>query len=107
MLGSIIQSNTSAWTVLQVRNILLVLADFLDKIESARESPPNLAAKLRAQISRIDQMTQQTSQGVNPESAVHSMGQSLLLESPTVDENAPGFANLSIPHVMSIYSFMS
>lgn len=80
MLGSSIQSPISAWTYLQVRNILLVLADFLDKIEACRVATPNLAAKLRVQISRIDQCMQRTPQQYSTRSGLQAMGQSLLSE---------------------------
>ncbi|CAK7206923.1 hypothetical protein SEUCBS139899_009730 [Sporothrix eucalyptigena] len=86
VLGSVIQPPISAWTYLQVRNILLVLADFLEKIEQGRVGTPNLAAKLRAQISRIDQLTKHMQR--DPESGLESMGQSLLGDSPTAQEAA-------------------
>lgn len=93
VLGSAIQSPFSAWSYLQVRNILLVLADFLEKLQVSRLSAtPNLAAKLRTQINRIDQCMQQTSQR-DPQSGLASMGQSLLLTSPTM--NSTGSLNHS------------
>ncbi|OJJ38305.1 hypothetical protein ASPWEDRAFT_168219 [Aspergillus wentii DTO 134E9] len=79
MLAGVIQRPVSAWTYLQVRNILLVLAEFLTKIESTRLSAPGLAIKLRGQISRIDQCMQQISQ--NPEPGLLSIGQTLLSDS--------------------------
>ncbi|ETS84443.1 hypothetical protein PFICI_02468 [Pestalotiopsis fici W106-1] len=82
VLGSAIQAPLSAWSYLQVRNILLILADFLEKIEKSRAVTPSLGAKLRVQISRIDQCMQQTRQR-NPESDLVPMGQSLLMGSPT------------------------
>lgn len=66
VLGSAIKDRAplSSWSYLQVRNILLILVDFLEKLEASRGGvPPSpLAAKLQAQISRIDQCMQQTRQ---------------------------------------------
>ncbi|CAK7200422.1 hypothetical protein SEUCBS139899_003117 [Sporothrix eucalyptigena] len=55
MLASVIQGPLSAWTYLQVRSTLRVLADFLENIEIARGAAPHLSVKLRGQIDRIDQ----------------------------------------------------
>ncbi|KAJ5621818.1 hypothetical protein N7528_005050 [Penicillium herquei] len=82
MLAGVIQHPVSAWTYIQVRNILLVLAEFLTKIESNRLSSPGLAVKLRAQISRIDQCMEQMSQQ-NNDSGLLSIGQTLLSDWPS------------------------
>ncbi|GAD97197.1 hypothetical protein CNBD2850 [Paecilomyces variotii No. 5] len=81
MLAAVIQNPISAWTYLQVRNILLVLAEFLTKLESTRVSGPVLAMKLRGQISRIDKCMQQMSQH-DTEPGLLSIGQTLLSNWP-------------------------
>lgn len=72
-----IQNPIPAWTYLQVRNILLVLADLFESIEATLLSSPNLAVKLRAQINKIDQYMQK-SQQISKGAGKISMGQSLL-----------------------------
>lgn len=70
VLGSSIKDRAplSSWSYLQVRNILLILADFLEKLEASRSTPsanprPSLFdAKLQAQIGRIDRCMEQTRQ---------------------------------------------
>lgn len=49
-------------TYLLVRNVLQVLTEFLENIELSRLSSPSISAKLRTQISRIDQCMQQSSE---------------------------------------------
>lgn len=88
MLASVIQQPISAWTYLHVRNILLVLAEFLAQVESTRSSTPTLAAKLRDQISRIDKYMQQRSQ-CNTMLGLFSIGQSLLSNQPNIFTNSP------------------
>ena len=77
LLGSVVQTPLSAWTYLQVRNILLVLADFFEKIESTGTSSPGLATKIKAQITRIDECMRKESQQIR-EPGLPSMGLSLL-----------------------------
>ncbi|KAK9776278.1 putative Zn(2)-C6 fungal-type domain-containing protein [Seiridium cardinale] len=77
MLGGDVQDKLPIWTYLQVRNILIVLADFLEKIESDRMITTGLAEKLRTQIDRIDQCMKQTSSS-DQETGLLSMGRSLL-----------------------------
>lgn len=78
MLGAAIQPPISAWRYLQVRNILLILTDFLEKIESTRVSPSNLSVKLRAQLEEIDRSMQESSKR-HQAPGLLSMGRSLLL----------------------------
>ncbi|KAJ5627469.1 hypothetical protein N7528_004896 [Penicillium herquei] len=78
MLGDATQPPLSAWRYLQVRNILIILADFLEKIESTRISPPGLAVELRSKISQMDRSMQQSSKW-NQVPGLLSMGRSLLL----------------------------
>lgn len=55
LLGSVIHSPLSQWTYLQVRNILLSLADLLQGLESALSSQSiDIAQRLRSHVSRID-----------------------------------------------------
>ncbi|KAK6076204.1 C6 transcription factor [Seiridium cupressi] len=77
MLGGDVQNKLPIWTYLQVRNILIVLADFLEKIESDRMINTGLAEKLRTQIDRINQCMKQTSSS-DQETGLLSMGRSLL-----------------------------
>ncbi|KAF3025090.1 hypothetical protein E8E14_014555 [Neopestalotiopsis sp. 37M] len=86
MLGGDVHDTLPIWTYLQVRNILIVLADFLEKIESDRMITTGLAEKLRAQIDRIDHSMKQASQS-EQETGLLSMGKSLL----------PDWQNLSGP----------
>ncbi|KAF7519218.1 hypothetical protein G7054_g13167 [Neopestalotiopsis clavispora] len=86
MLGGDVHDTLPIWTYLQVRNILIVLADFLEKIESDRMITTGLAEKLRAQIDRIDHSMKQASQSEH-ETGLLSMGKSLL----------PDWQNLSGP----------
>ncbi|KAK6066825.1 C6 transcription factor [Seiridium cupressi] len=58
-------------------SILIVLADFLEKIESDRMINTGLAEKLRTQIDRINQCMKQTSSS-DQETGLLSMGRSLL-----------------------------
>lgn len=96
MLAGVIQQPVSAWTYLHVRNILLVLAEFLARIESSRSSPPGIAAKLRDQISRIDQCMQQLSQR-NTETGLFSIGQTLLSAgSNSLHAHSPGHSEVSV-----------
>ena len=88
LLSSAFQNPPSTWTYLQVRNILLVLADFLEKIESTRVSTPGLAGKLRAQIARIDRLMQQTSEQ-SQDSGMISMGRSLISMWPDTYSTGP------------------
>ncbi|OAA65651.1 Transcription factor [Niveomyces insectorum RCEF 264] len=79
MLASVIQRPLLAWTYLQVRSTLRVLADFLDNIEVSRGAAPHLSVKLRVQIDRIDQCMRKTSQqhpALDP--GLRSVGQTLL-----------------------------
>ena len=70
VLGSTISDRAplSSWSYLQVRNILLVLADFLEKLEASRGPAPAatpaspFGEKVRAQIRRIDRCMQQARQ---------------------------------------------
>ncbi|TXT04335.1 hypothetical protein VHUM_04102 [Vanrija humicola] len=55
LLGSVIQSPLSHWSYLQVRNVLLALADLLSTLESTLSFVPGIAEKLRDHVSRIDQ----------------------------------------------------
>ncbi|OAA63402.1 Phytanoyl-CoA dioxygenase [Niveomyces insectorum RCEF 264] len=77
MLASVIQGPLSAWTYLQVRGILRVLADFLERIEAARSLPAHLSLKLRTQIDRIDQCMRKTGRQ-QPDPGLRSVGQTLL-----------------------------
>lgn len=86
MLGGDVHDTLPIWTYLQVRNILIVLADFLEKIESDRMITTGLAEKLRAQIDRIDLSMKEASQSEH-ETGLLSMGKSLL----------PDWHNLSSP----------
>lgn len=54
LLGSIIQSPLSQHTYLRVRTVLLALADMLASLESALSSAADIATRLRAHVSRID-----------------------------------------------------
>ncbi|KAL3292127.1 nuclear protein [Colletotrichum asianum] len=83
MLAGVIQQPVSAWTYLHVRNILLVLAEFLERVETTRSSSPGLAAKLRVQMRRIDKCMQQLSQR-NPEGGLSMIGRTLLSERSNV-----------------------
>ncbi|RAH83165.1 hypothetical protein BO86DRAFT_426937, partial [Aspergillus japonicus CBS 114.51] len=56
LLGDAIQPPISAWRYLEVRNILLILVEFLEKIESTRHSPSCLSSKLHRQIREIDRL---------------------------------------------------
>lgn len=76
MLGGDIQDAPPMWSYLQVRNILTVLADFLDKIESDRMIAIGLASKLRDQIDRIDHHMRQAS-SKEQDTGLVSMGTSL------------------------------
>lgn len=49
-----IQSPLSHWTYLQVRNVLLAMADLLSNLESTMSFVPGIAEKLRDHVSRID-----------------------------------------------------
>ncbi|VUC30167.1 unnamed protein product [Clonostachys rosea] len=104
MLAGIIQQPVSAWTYLHVRNILLVLAEFLTRVESTRPSNSGLSDKLRAQISRIDVCMQQLSRR-NPEPGLFSIGQTLLsTHSNSTFIGSPGdsdVSSISLPHHLS------
>lgn len=54
LLGSVIQSPLSQWSFLQVRNVLLAMADLLFGLESALSFTPGIALKLKSHVSRID-----------------------------------------------------
>lgn len=60
-------------------NILLVLAESLERVEATRSSSPGLAAKLRVQMRRIDKCMQQLSQR-NPEGGLSMIGRTLISE---------------------------
>jgi hypothetical protein len=81
LLGSVIHKPLSTWTYLQVRNILLVLADFLAKMESGRAAAAGLSTRLRSQISRIDRFMSHTARDRQDPSLL-SMGDSLLSSLP-------------------------
>jgi hypothetical protein len=81
LLGSVIHKPLSTWTYLQVRNILLVLADFLAKMESGRAAAAGLSTRLRSQISRIDRFMAHTARDRQDPSLL-SMGDSLLSSLP-------------------------
>ncbi|KAJ9256875.1 hypothetical protein C8Q69DRAFT_499124 [Paecilomyces variotii] len=81
LLSSTIRKPLSAWRYIQVHNILLLLADFLEKIESSRLPSAGLAIKLRTQISAMDSYMQQVSQK-NQGPGLLSIGQTLLLGAP-------------------------
>ncbi|EIW72836.1 hypothetical protein TREMEDRAFT_26656 [Tremella mesenterica DSM 1558] len=55
LLGSVIQRPLSQWTYLQVRNVLLAMADLLTTLESSLSQAAGLAQKLKSHVSRIDQ----------------------------------------------------
>lgn len=77
LLGSVVQKSLPAWTYMQIHNILLVLAAFLEKIEASRISAPGLAIELRAHISRIDRYMQ-TAPNRDQDSQISSDHQSTL-----------------------------
>ncbi|GFZ46774.1 hypothetical protein JCM24511_03994 [Saitozyma sp. JCM 24511] len=85
LLGSVIHKPLSTWTYLQVRNILLVLADFLAKMESGRAAAAGLSTRLRSQISRIDRFMAHTARDRQDPSLL-SMGDSLLSSLPVNTE---------------------
>ncbi|VUC26863.1 unnamed protein product [Clonostachys rosea] len=73
LLGNIVQKPLSPWAYHQVRNLLLVLASFLDRIGADRPTSVGLSAKIRAHVSRIDQMRQDsTRQGIPGSSTTSS-----------------------------------
>ncbi|KAL7423713.1 hypothetical protein Q5752_001295 [Cryptotrichosporon argae] len=55
LLGSVIQSPLSPWSYLQVRHVLLAMADLLSSLEAVLTNVPGISDKLRAHVSRIDQ----------------------------------------------------
>lgn len=55
LLGGVIQSPLSHWSYLQVRHILLAMADLLGSLESSLSFVPGIADKLRDHVLRIDQ----------------------------------------------------
>jgi hypothetical protein len=55
LLGSVIQSPLSPWSYLQVRNVLLAMADLIGGLESSLSNIQGIANKLRDHIFRIDQ----------------------------------------------------
>ncbi|KAH6658750.1 hypothetical protein BKA67DRAFT_514639 [Truncatella angustata] len=106
MLGGDVQSALPIWTYLQIRNILTVLADFLDKIESDRMITTGLAEKLRTQIRRIDDCMKQGSSG-EQEAGLLSMGKSLLPNWHSFPSaRSPGSTDRPyvscIPHLLSV-----
>lgn len=108
MLGGDVQDALPIWTYLQVRNILVVLADFLDKIESDRMITTGLAGKLRAQISRIDQCMKEAS-SAEQETGLLSMGKSLLpdwqtLPAPSIGSRAADNVNVSCSLLLIKYA---
>lgn len=60
LLSGVIDGPLPTWTYLQVRNILLVLSEFIGTLETSRSTPSDLAAKLREQIQRIDENMSQS-----------------------------------------------
>ncbi|KAJ0120018.1 hypothetical protein J7T55_000871 [Diaporthe amygdali] len=78
ILGGGIQDTLPIWTFLQIRNILIVLADFLEEVESTRMTSPGLAVKLRAKIDRISDCIERVSQNAE-ETNPRSMARSLLV----------------------------
>ncbi|RSM10348.1 hypothetical protein CDV31_007224 [Fusarium ambrosium] len=96
LLGNVTQSSLSAWSYLQIRNILIVLAEFLEKIEARRDPPPGLAIKLRSEIDHLDQRMKQnpstSSQGLS------TIGQNLLeSRSNASSEALTSFDNVAQP----------
>lgn len=87
MLAEDVQKTLPIWTYLQVRNILTVLADFLDEIESDRMIATGLAGKLRTHIDRIDGRMKHASSGAQG-TGLLSMGNRLL----------PSWRNLQSAH---------
>jgi hypothetical protein len=81
-LSCAIRPPLTSWTCLQVRNILLVLADYLASIEATRAAANGLSIKLKQHIGLIDQfMTQMATEGSPNKEASSSfppMGQGLL-----------------------------
>ncbi|GMK55902.1 hypothetical protein CspeluHIS016_0209580 [Cutaneotrichosporon spelunceum] len=55
LLSGVIDGPLPTWTYLQVRNILLVLSEFIAALEVGRTAPWDVANKLREQIKRIDE----------------------------------------------------
>lgn len=98
MLGGDVHDTLPIWTYLQVRNILIVLADFLEKIESDRMITTGLAEKLRAQIDRIDHSMKQASQSEH-ETGLLSMGKSLLPDWQNLSGPASSLAPAEQPQV--------
>ncbi|PYI00883.1 hypothetical protein BO78DRAFT_424079 [Aspergillus sclerotiicarbonarius CBS 121057] len=90
MLGDAIKPPISAWRYLEVRNILLILVDFLEKIESTRISTANLSASLRSRMGEIDRSMQESSKRTQVPGLL-SMGWSLLLG--LSDQNGVGNEN--------------
>ncbi|BEI84806.1 hypothetical protein CcaverHIS002_0502070 [Cutaneotrichosporon cavernicola] len=73
LLSGIIDGPLPTWTYLQVRNILLVLSEFIATLEAGRTAPWDLATKLREQIQRIDENMIQAEAATLP-----SLGDSLM-----------------------------
>ncbi|ETS76811.1 hypothetical protein PFICI_12198 [Pestalotiopsis fici W106-1] len=89
ILSDITKDTLPIWTYLQVRNILIVLADLLEKIESARLSNAGTALKLRAEIDRIGNCIKQASQNDQQQTSQLSMSQSLLTDWRNASTGSP------------------
>ncbi|CAK9782006.1 unnamed protein product [Cutaneotrichosporon oleaginosum] len=79
LLSGVIDGPLPAWTYLQVRNILLVLSEFIRTLEAGRPTPWDLATKLREQIDRIDRNMIQAETATIPglaDSLIRSVGAS-------------------------------
>ncbi|KAJ3457981.1 hypothetical protein MRS44_012090 [Fusarium solani] len=97
LLGNVTQSSLSAWSYLQIRNILIVLAEFLEKIEARRDPPPGLAIKLRSEIDRLDQRMRQNP-STSSQSGLSMIGQNLLeSRSNASSEALTSFDNIAQP----------
>ncbi|ORY24688.1 hypothetical protein BCR39DRAFT_566546 [Naematelia encephala] len=62
LLGSVIQSPLSHQTYLQVRGVLLGMADLLGSLESCLSSAAGIAVKLRSHVHRIDRYMTEAAQ---------------------------------------------
>ncbi|ORX35538.1 fungal-specific transcription factor domain-domain-containing protein [Kockovaella imperatae] len=54
LLGSVIQRPISQWKYLQVRSVLLAMADLISTLESGYIHPRDIAGKVRTHVQRID-----------------------------------------------------
>lgn len=99
LLGAVIQQPLSQWSLVQVRNVILAMADLLSGLESALKVPSDISARLKSHVSIIDQRMKALANEAAMDQVYHTALPSNIIRSsqPVVTpENCPNYHSSSM-----------